>query len=118
VFTGHPWVLLDDCRHPLQRGRCGPCQEIFTARIPRLHEMDVGVDHPGEDKASARIDDLPRLRGAFGRRQGSYPAVPKADVQWPSPILPDDGSSPDGEVERRVASAHRQVDTVLLRAAR
>ena len=54
--------VLDDGGDP--PGGCSPCPlgEILPIGRPGVHQMNVGVDHPGEDQQPGRVDHVPRRR--------------------------------------------------------
>ena len=56
--------VLHDCGHASARSRPCPRREVLTGRIARLHQMHMGVDHPGEHKPA--IGFKHRI-GGFGR---------------------------------------------------
>ena len=50
--------VLDDRRYPSCRSCSGPVYEVLARGVTGIHQMNVGVNHPGEDDQAADIHDL------------------------------------------------------------
>ena len=52
--------MFDDRGDSTRRGGGGAVDEVFALCISRVHEMDVGVDHPRHYQQSSCIDLVAR----------------------------------------------------------
>ena len=85
---------VDRARRPAGRQRGGAGGEALPVGAPGLVEVDVGVDHAGQDEQPARVDLLARRAGELG---------------------PDGDDPPVGHGEVALVAADQQVDVAHAR---
>ena len=81
-----------------------PVSKIFLVGQAGLAEMDLAVDHAGQDVQAAAIDALARARRAKIADLGDF-AVDDADVALAHAVLVDDGRVGENAVEDARPSA-------------
>ncbi len=90
--------MLDHRGDSSHRGRGAAGGEVFAAGIARVHEVHVGVHHPGQNQQAGRVHLLPG--GPPVRGQGGHAAVADVQVRPQGPRGRDHGTPQDGQVHQ------------------
>ena len=94
IGVGH----LKDARYAAQHRAHGAGAKVFLMGRPGFSEMDLTVDHTGQDVQSGGIDHLTRIRLPQLTNRGDL-AVPDPDVGLRPSVLVYDGPAANNHVK-------------------
>lgn len=101
VGVGH----LKNAGHATEHGGAGARLQIFLVGQAGFAEMDLGVDHAGQDMKAACVDPL----ACAGLREIAYAGdapVLDADIGLPAPVLIDECAAGEDHIEGRGHNGH------------